>query len=61
MTPTAPPPPPDTDADLDEATEIVRAELYRRAVHDGDPTACMEWLRLYAGWNDGESDTHGRR
>jgi hypothetical protein len=54
MTPTAPPPPPDTDADLDEATEIVRAELYRRAVHERDPEACMIWLTMYAGWNDGD-------
>ena len=55
------PPPPAPPADIDEETEIVRAELYRRAVHDGDPAACMLWLTMYAGWSTGESDTHGHR
>ena len=58
MTPTAPPPPPQ---DLDEQAERARAELYRLAVVERNPAACMLWLTMYAGWNDGESDTHGRR
>ena len=65
MTTTHPPPPapPDTDAAVDEEEEAerARAALYHMAVHERDPTACMEWLRLYAGWSTGESDTHGNR
>ena len=47
-----------TDADLDEQADRARAALFASAVYGRDPEACMEWLRQYAGWDDGDGE-HG--
>jgi hypothetical protein len=47
-----------TDADLDEQADRARAALFASAVYDKDAGACMEYLRRFAGWDDGDGE-HG--